>query len=521
MSVFKKRIIRVVIAMISVLFLLVLFAQLLARDAVSNFLIRKLPPHVQLKYNDIDVNVLTGSVGLNDIQLNIYNRDSLLVNTSVEIEALALSGLGYWDFLVQQKIAVDQLLMVRPKVRYHPYRVRSVPEKEREGVVQLLKTIVIDQFTLENGRLDILRQAADSTAVSVQRINFNIENVLTGPKQIRYKIPITYGNYELKLDSLFVELSKFEALRVGSVVWNQDVARVGKLNLFTKYSKQALSQHLLRERDHVDLWVPEMLLDSIRFGFKRDTFFIATGSGKIKAPKLVLYRDKLVTDSKIAKPLYSKSIREMPIHLDIPQIIVDNGEITYSEKVVELEDLGKLHFTKLDGVISNISNTYQPGEKTNIAAKANFMQKAKLSLDWSFDATQSDDRFIASGKVLNFDAGSINPYLESNARSQASGTINELYFTLNGNTSRATGHIKMKYEDFKFKVLKKDRTGINKVLTFIGNIFVNDGSKADAEGYRYGRIETERDSTTTFFSYLLQNVRSGALNTMTGKGNKK
>lgn len=79
----------------------------------------------------------------------------------------------------------------------------------------------------------------------------------------------------------------------------------------------------------------------------------------------------------------------------------------------------------------------------------------------------------------------------------------------------------MKYKDFRFMVLKKDRLGVNKFLTFLGNMIANDGSKTDAMGYRYGEIYAERDATKSFFNYLWLNVMDGIVSTLTADGKKE
>ena len=66
---------------------------------------------------------------------------------------------------------------------------------------------------------------------------------------------------------------------------------------------------------------------------------------------------------------------------------------------------------------------------------------------------------------------------------------------------------------------KKDN--VNKFLTTIGNLFVNDGSKTDEDGYRHGTINVNRNQTKSFFNYLWLNVQDGLISTLTGNGEKK
>jgi hypothetical protein len=103
---------------------------------------------------------------------------------------------------------------------------------------------------------------------------------------------------------------------------------------------------------------------------------------------------------------------------------------------------------------------------------------------------------------------------------QIKGKVNELYFTAYGNRNFANGTMKMKYEDLEFELLKKDRLKINKVLSAIGNLFINDGSDADAQGYRYGAIEVERDPSKSLFNYFWSCTQDGLLSTIMGDGKK-
>lgn len=516
----KKPVLGLLLGVLFSVIAIISIAQISAKSAVADFLERKLPQHVQLHYQGMHANVLSGTIGLEQISLDFYDRDSMVLNTRVKMDGLSLEGLGYWDFLFNAKIDVERLLLERPNVQYYPFRILPKKTGEPEGVVQLLKVIAIDELAVQNGSLDILRDDADSTAVALRNINVSIENTGTGPKQIAKNIPVEYGNYELSAESLYVNLSPFEKLDVSTLLWNRKGLEITGIQLQSKYDKATLTNHLFEERDYVDLKVPIMRLDSIRFGFEKDTFFIKTGKGAIKNPKLELFRDKLVADGDDKKKFYGRNIRELPIHLNVPEIEITDGTVMYSERVADISNPGKLSFELLNASLSNISNTYPKGETTVIKANTKFMGSADMTLNWSFDVNRMNDAFYASGAVFNFNTESINPFLRSNARVKASGTIDELYFTVDGNANASYGDMRMKYQDFRFQVLKKDRLGINKLLTAIGNIFIDDGSKADADGYRYGHIEAERDPTKSFFSYLWLNVRNGTLSTLTGNGEK-
>ena len=82
-------------------------------------------------------------------------------------------------------------------------------------------------------------------------------------------------------------------------------------------------------------------------------------------------------------------------------------------------------------------------------------------------------------------------------------------------------HMKMKYDDFEFTVLKKDGLGVNKILTAVVNLFTKKGEKTDADGFRHGDFKVERNQTKSFFNYLWINLKEGLVDTMMGRGKKK
>jgi len=236
---------------------------------------------------------------------------------------------------------------------------------------------------------------------------------------------------------------------------------------------------------------------------------------------LEIYRDKLLPDDKAVKQFYGQALRELPIDVEIPDLKISNSSVIYEELVDNNLPAGKIWFNELDGKIVGLTNHSKDSAPTSIAITSKFMNDAHVNLRWSFNVSDSKDVFKSSGSIKGFHSINANSFLRPNLNVEAEGDIDQLYFTVEGNATNSRGDMKMKYHDFKFKVLKKDGLGVNKLLTAIGSIFINDGSKADSEGFRHGEINVERDRTKSFFNYLWANIKDGILSTITGDGKKK
>ena len=85
------------------------------------------------------------------------------------------------------------------------------------------------------------------------------------------------------------------------------------------------------------------------------------------------------------------------------------------------------------------------------------MDAGALHLDWKFKVNNPHDSFLISGKLSNFYTEKLNDFLVPNLRTQTTGTIEQLYFTISGDEYTSSGDIKMRYEDFKFQLLNKER----------------------------------------------------------------
>ncbi|WP_422082056.1 hypothetical protein [Ulvibacterium sp.] len=491
-----------------------------AKSIVANFLSRKIPNHMALAYSNIETNILGGDVILRDIALNISNRDTVLNHTSFTAQSLKINGLNYGQLFFKNTIYLDALTLKEPVLRYSPFNHHQKTGHTKKGIVGLLKTIFIQNLKIDNGSFYLFQEGKDSIKMAVESYNLMLSEGETGPMLITKKIPLSFKDYRLEVRETFVDMGTFETLNTSKIIISPNDSQINNIVLATKYSKEKLSTHLTVERDYVDLTIPKLEIGELNLGFKSDRFLVTVFESRFYRPNLEIYRDKRLPDNLQEKPLYSRLLRELPIGIDIAKISISDGYVAYEEKIEDTRKAGMLYFKQLDARINNIDNTGENKERTRVRASAEILGDGKLDLDWGFHINDPADTFTMSGSLMDLDSEKLSTFLKPNLRVKAKGTIDAMYFNFQGDSRESKGDMKMKYRDFRFEVLDRDRLKINKFLTFIGNIFVNDGSKADEDGFRFGDIETERDVTKSFFNYLWQNMENGILNTLTGDGKK-
>jgi len=103
----------------------------------------------------------------------------------------------------------------------------------------------------------------------------------------------------------------------------------------------------------------------------------------------------------------------------------------------------------------------------------------------------------------------MNSFLRPTLNIVVEGEIESLFFNFQGNKYKASGDMRLKYNNFKVEVLKKDGTGKNKLLSSLANLFVK--KEANSKKLEKKGVEAVRDRTKSFWNYLWLFIRNGTL----------
>ena len=501
--------------------LAIIFLQLTAKKEVEEFLRNKIPSHIKLDYKMISANILTGSILIEELNITVSNRQDTIIHTRVKADYLKIDGLNHWHFLFDKTFDVKSLHINNPIVKYFPDKKSKRIENDTLGVVKLLKTIMVDQIEIENGSFYILKNEQDGLLLESHQINFTLNGFKTDPHIIKRKMPFEHVTYTFSANDCFVDLDSFETLDIKSInVQNKNVV-INNIQLKSKYNKENSSKHFERERDHITLNIPKLNIRSIDFGFSLGKFYLFSEEIEFTSPNLEVFRDKLLPDDTTDKKMYSKLIKNLPIDFKVPKIDFTEAHVGYEERINDQGTPGRLFIDNINATILGLDTMSGKGDSTQLEVKGLLMGNAPISLDYRFDLTNEYDEFIVKGRVSSLQAAELNSFLRPNLNVEAEGYVDEIYFTISGDSHGSRGDMKMRYNDFRFDLLRKDGKRVDKILTAIGNLFVNNGEKNNAAGFRFGEIKAERNIDKSFFNYLWLGIKSGIVSTLTGDGKKK
>lgn len=517
----SKIVLRTLIGVLGIVTIGIIILQLRAKKEVEEFLGNKIPQHIQLDYEKISANIFTGSVLFEELNIAIANRQDTIVHTRVMADYLEIEGLVHWHFLFDKTFDINSLIIRRPIVKYFTDKKSKRIENDSLGVVKLLKTIMVDQIEIENGSFYILKDAMDSLLLESHQINFTLNGFRTDPNIIKGKIPFEHVTYTFSASDSFIDLDSFETLKIKGInVQNNNVV-INDIQLKSKYQKEDSSKHLERERDHVTLEIPKLDIGGLGFGFSLNKFYLFSDEIVFTRPKLEVFRDKRLADNTEDKKMYSKLIKNLPIDIKVPKVEFTEAHVGYEEQINDNGIPGRLFIDHINASILDLDTKAAKGDATQLKVKGLLMGNAPIRLDYKFDVTNEHDEFLVKGRVSSLQAAELNSFLRPNLNVEAEGYVDEMYFTISGDSHASSGDIKMRYEDFRFDLLRKDGKRVDKLMTAIGNLFVNNGEKNNDAGFRFGEIKAERNIDKSFFNYLWLGIKSGIVSTLTGDGKKE
>jgi|SRR5690554_1335028 len=479
------------------------------KNKLENFIQNRLPENMVRTYDNINLEAFTGTLSISNASLIINNKEDDIKHTYIHVERLKISDISYWDYLFNDQIHIGSISVENPTLTY--YQDKRTPPKDtvRKPLAKIHKPILVDQVKIINTKLAIYEDEKDSTKVYVQNLSIAVEGIKIDNKTVLRKIPLDYKHVKAKSDTAFVKVGPYENLTVNQFLIENHTATFEDVQLKTKYARKELSNIIRVERDHYDLSIPTLSINNFNLGFiDNDRFFTTSRKIIINRPTFDVYRDKLVRDDSTFKPLYARSLRQLPFDLTVDSIAIKDADIKYTERTQAENQGGFVSFKDLNADIVHVSNTHESSEKTELDIKALFMGQAPLQVTWTFDVQNENDSFLFKGELDNLDIKRMNEFTEPNLRVHMEGAVHKAYFTIDGNNDHSTTDMRMDYSNFNVEILKKESDKSRKLLTELANLVVNHSGKKKDGGFKDGTGNADRNKTQSVFNQLWISIQS-------------
>ncbi len=469
----------------------------------------------ELQFKEIDISVFRSSLTLEDITIRPKNltkkpSDSLVIN----IHGLKVNGINVFKLLFKDYISISSIKINEPEIHYSQFS-----EKQKDSISSQLekqKSIAIKSVEIKNGKLYFSDSKENEPKVlEVNDVNITLDNIQFTPKTSLSKLPFTYENLAIKIDSLDYHLNKVYHLQTQQIAFENNNFNMEEFRLTPKLSRAEFLQQLEVEKDLYTFSVQTILLSDIDWGFQEDDFYIKSPSLELDNLKADIFRSKITEDDTSKKLLYSALLRELPFFMEIDKVKFKDSQIAYEEEVVRGQP-GKLTFSKFNADISSVNSGYKKTKLPDVVIDVNciFMHESELKINWTFNPMNTNEEFKIKGNLFNYDLYKTTPFIKPRILTSAEGIAHEIAFNFAGNDEVASGDFLINYDDLKVTLYKKDLENENHVKAFLANILVKKSSNGEAKEVEIKPVYRKQDRS--FFNFFWSCVEQGLIQTLVG-----
>ena len=241
-----------------------------------------------------------------------------------------------------------------------------------------------------------------------------------------------------------------------------------------------------------------------------------------------IYRDKQMPFDESRRPkMLQDLIKTLPYPVSIDSLILNNSNISYSERTATGDREGEVRFSNIKLRLmpfTNLKATNGAIPNFSLNGLATIQDSCQVKVNMNYQMNDPANTFTVSGNLTPFNMHILNPVLEPLALvSIRSGKVNQFRFNFTADRTSANGQLFFGYDNLKISVLgmKDGGTKEAKFASFLANSLLLRGKNPRGKELLPDEIVFHRDQKRSVLNYWWKSVFSGAKNTLGIKENKQ
>ncbi|TKC60318.1 hypothetical protein FBD94_15545 [Pedobacter hiemivivus] len=500
----------------------------------------------KLDFKDISINLLTGSIELQDVSLvpdtSVYNQFRKLrvapANIfEVKLERLQLNRVALLTAYFKREVEIKSIVLENPSINVTHYKVEKLPEeleKEDQTLYDLIsnrvKSIDVKRIKIIDADFDYINGDNFKKIHSVKHLSINVNDFLLDSvsqfdttryyyaKDIGFELT---GYKSISKDKMYT--IKVDTIRGSALHKSIDITGV---QMIPMYPDLAFSRKYTYGKDRYDLKFNTISLEGVNFAL-----LDAEEKLQAKALKIGPAKVNIFVNRELPPPPNLDKVRNFPHmalkRLPIPTVVdtvkLTNIDLAYTEYNPISQKRGTVYFQNLSGRILNVTNDTLQLTKNNHAVAnltALVMKTSRINVQINFNLTDKNAAFSYNGNVAPMNLQALNPMAKNMGLVEIeSGQMQKLDFNIHANAKGSSGKVHFYYTDLKIKLLKEGENGMapkkKGFLSFLANkLLIEDANPIKGEAARTSNVTFQRTPAASFFNLMWKSIFIGMRETV-------
>ena len=537
----KKSKTKKVLTIISIIFFLLILAIFFGTNSyVESIVKNKLDTQLNenqsslyhISYEDLNLNILTGSVSIKKIAIIPTDSAIQLVDSGfmrnvawTHVERFKIKRLKIFDFIADKNLDISKVIVENAKTEFLINPDVKKPEKKKKEpsdklFPNVLNRVSIRDFEFINATFLLSKTLqTDEYLFEIDSLSIKVKDVFLDSSTVGNPIPLNFSDININTKYFALKSMKYYSISTSGIGFNiQDTTlTLNEFKLIPKYSRDEYNKQIQYNNDWFSISTEKVVLNGLSLSEIEKSESINFNSVIIYKPVIEIYRDKRLPDAPFKKKkLITSMVKSIPLNIDIDTLKVLDGKLVYEEMLDLTDKPGKIFFDPLFLTAYNVTNDsilIAKNAHLQIDLKGKIMGESNLNATLDFRLDRNDDYFTAKGKLNAISGTAFNAMIESLLLVEIlSGDVHSAAFDFSANDDISNGTLDLVYENLKVNVLKQKQPDRKSTAwSWIANGFVDKNNLPDHPKYRTGTIRFERRKDKAIVNYLWNSVKTGII----------
>lgn len=482
---------------------------------------------IRAEIGNVSVSLIGRSIRLTDIDLVSDPRnaaDSAPILANAHINRLAVRGIHYKKADTAVFIRMRKFELDFPQGDISRFALPEARDKKKAGSRPAKSVrLMVKELNVNMGDVRYIQRAPKDTSVCrlrdfhcrMDRWTMSKAGASSRPAVGCEDMKMSFSGFRYKF------AGNTQLLQVDSLYISGEEGRisVGGIDLRPLYPK---AEFVLKNPRHTD-WTQIHTGPIVCRGWDMQQMMkqqlLKIDSVEIRGAQISTYKNRQIEQPKQVKRLFYESVQQLPFHLTVGRIGLEDIQVEYQELSEKGEVPGTITFNQLNGTFYDLTNVVTPGHPYyTLKARGKLMGQGDLEATFRLPVDSTNQHFEVEGRMGRMDMMALNPMIEPLVWIRiTSGEVDELKFAITGNAYRSHVNMLFLYKDLKVRMLKEKKDGEIKVRSFLttlvnGLILIEDNP--NHKGERRAEGNAERDVYRSQFNYLWRSLLVGLKETI-------
>jgi hypothetical protein len=496
----------------------------------------------QLSVHEIEPDLIASTVSIREVLLSPDSAVLRQMQSSgsapdnvfrISLDAVRIEGIGPQDFLGRDAVDLKTIYITNPTIEIFHSKTATKAKKDSLTLSQRLagqmKHLAVEKIVLQKGTL-ILHHLKKNTTTRFRDIAMELSDLLMDPSTQNDKSRFVFANRaSFSFENFSMPTSDhLYDVKMGrvSVSTDQGLMTGKNISLQPRFSKTEFQRRVGVMQERYAFSFPFIRFRKMDWWRLLNEESLEAGEAEIRSADLEVYLDRSLPPGKVHMHDFPHQLlMRLPIRVNIPRLKFSNAKLRYEEHNPSSGKTGKVDFSHLNGVITNLTNISSVIRRRNtaqVSATAVFLNRVPMTMGLRFNlAGYKTGAFSASLKVNDFDGTILNPVSEPIAMFLIKrGNVKSLTAATSGDNYKASGKVLLLYDDLHIVPLKKDGDkpgGLKKksVTSLLANkLLIKDENPKGGHEPRNPDCSFTRDPHGSFFNLVWKTTFVGILKTI-------